>query len=95
MPIIKDFERKNAFSHRLKDKPKQSPEPKPEMSPDQMKVAEQTLDTAEKACYEASKWLLNLSLAIKNPSPQQAEIFRGRVTDLRDEVERMRSIFLR
>jgi hypothetical protein len=56
--------------------------------PDEMKVA-------EKACYEASRCLLNLSLAIKTPSPEQAEIFRGRVTDLRDEVERMRSIFLR
>ena len=94
MPIVSDSQRKNAFSHRLNDKERE-PEREPEMTPDQMKVAEQTLDTAEKACYEASKWLLNLSLAIKNPSPQQAEIFRGRVTDLRDEVERMRSIFLR
>jgi hypothetical protein len=84
MPIVKDCQRKNAFSHRLKDKPKQLPEPKPEMTPDEMKVAEKGLETAEKACYEASRCLLNLSLAIKTPSPEQAEIFRGRVTDLRD-----------
>jgi hypothetical protein len=95
MPIVRDSERKNAFSHGLKDKPKQSAELTSEMSPDEVKVAEKALETAEKACYEASKWLLNLSLAIKNPSPDQAEIFRERVRDLRDEVERMRSIFLR
>jgi hypothetical protein len=90
MPIVPDSKRKNAFSHRLKDKPKQSPE----TTPDEMKVAEKALETAEKACYEASRCLLNLSLAIKTPSPEQAEIFRVRVTDLRDEVERMRSMFL-
>jgi hypothetical protein len=94
MSVINDVKRKNAFSHRLKDKPKQSPEMEPEMSADEMNVAEKALETAEKACYEASKWLLNLSLAIKTPSPAQAEIFRGRVTDLRDEVERMRPIFM-
>jgi len=65
------------------------------MTPDEVKVAEKALETAEKAVYEASKWLLNLSIAIKNPSPDQAEILRGRVTELRDEVEKMRSMFLR
>jgi hypothetical protein len=35
------------------------------MTEDEMKVAEKALETAEKACHEASKWLLNLSLAIK------------------------------
>jgi hypothetical protein len=95
MPIVPDSQRKNAFSHRLKDKPKQLPEPKPEMSPDQMEVAEKALESAEKAVYEASKWLLNLSIAVKDPSPAQADILRGRIIDLRDEVERMRLIFLR
>jgi hypothetical protein len=65
------------------------------MTADEMKVVEKALETAEKACYEASKWLLNLSLAITNPSEKQAEIFRGRVTELRDEVEKIRLMFLR
>jgi len=86
--------RKNAFSHRLKDKLKQPPEMEPEMTADEMKVAEKALETAEKACYEASKWLLNLSISIRDPSEEQAEIFRERVRGLRDEVENMRSMFL-
>jgi hypothetical protein len=95
MPIVKDSERRNAFSHRLKDKPKQVSDIVSEMTADQMRVAEKALDDAEKAVYEASKWLLNLSITVKNPSAEQAEIFRGRVTELRDEVERMRLMFLR
>ena len=66
MPIISDSSRKNAFAHRLEDKPKQSPEMEPEMAPDEVNVAEKALETAEKACHEAS----------------------------RDEVKRMRSMFL-
>jgi hypothetical protein len=93
MPIVSDSKRRNAFANRLKDKPKQSPEPKPEMSEDQMKVAEKTLETSEKAVYEASKWLLNLSMSIRNPSPAQADILRGRVRDLKLEVQNMLSIF--
>jgi hypothetical protein len=92
MPIVADSKRRNAFSYRLKDKERE-PEQKPEMPPDQMKVAEQTLDTAEKAIYESSKWLLNLSIAVKDPSPAQADILRERIRGLRDEVEKMRSIF--
>jgi len=57
-------------------------------------VAETALATTDSAIYEASKWLLNLSLAVKNPFPAQVELFRGRVTALRDEVERMRLMFL-
>jgi hypothetical protein len=63
------------------------------MTADEMKVAEKALETAEKACHEASKWLFNLSVAIRNPSPEQVEMFRGRVIELRDEVEHMRSTF--
>ena len=62
------------FHHKLRAPKGEKPEPKPEMSADQMKIAEKALEAAEKACYEASKWLLNLSLAIKNPSEKQAEI---------------------
>jgi hypothetical protein len=83
------------FHHKLRAPKGEKPEPKPEMTPDEMKVAEKALETAEKACYEASRCPLNRSLAIKTPSADHAEIFRGRVTDLRDELERMRSIFLR
>jgi hypothetical protein len=92
MPIVSDDERKNAFSHRLKGK-REEPSDTSGMTADEMKVAENVLETAEKAIREASKWLLNLSLAIKDPSPAQADIFRGRVTQLRDEVENMRSMF--
>jgi hypothetical protein len=74
MPIVSDSERRNAFSQRLKDEPKQSPELEPEMSSDQMKVTEIALENAEKACHEASRCLLNLSLAITTPSQEQADI---------------------
>ena len=95
MPIVSDAKRKNAFSHRLKDKPKQSPEPEPCMTEDEVTVAEKNLELAEKSCRETSRCLLNLSISIRNPSPEQAEIFRGRVIELRDEVERMRLMFFR
>jgi hypothetical protein len=73
----------------------EEPEPQPEMTADEMMVAEKALDDDEKVVYEASKWLLNLSIAVKDPSPAQADILRERVRGLRDEVENMRSIFFR
>ena len=52
MPIVKDSQRKNAFSHRLKDKPKQLPEPKPEMTADEMKVAEKAYRDSQSIRYD-------------------------------------------
>jgi hypothetical protein len=86
---------KRLFHRKLRGPRGEKPEPKPEMTPDEMKVAEKALETAEKSVYEASKWLFNLSVAVKDPSPAQVEIFRGRVIDLRDEVEKMRLMFFR
>ena len=57
LAIVEDSKRKNAFSHRLKDKPKQSPEMEPGMTADEVKVAEKNLDDAEKASREASRCL--------------------------------------
>jgi hypothetical protein len=73
----------------------EEPEPQSEMTADEMTVAGKALDDAEKAIYEASKCLLNLSLAIKNPSDRQADILRERVRGLRGEVENMSSTFFR
>jgi hypothetical protein len=67
------------FHHKLRAPKGEKPEPKPEMTADEMIVAEKALDAAGKACYEASKWLLNLSIAVKDPSPDQADIFREHV----------------
>ena len=70
MPVVKDSERKNAFSHRLKDKPKQSPEMGPEMTADEVKVA-------EKAYRDVGIGLHNLSVAIRHPSEKQAEMINA------------------
>jgi hypothetical protein len=86
---------KRAFHHKLRAPKAKEPEPQPGMTPDEIKVAEITLAAAEKACYEFSKWLLNLSIAIKNPSPAQADILRERVRGLKLEVQNMLSIFSR
>ena len=86
---------KRSFHHKLRAPKEKEPEPKPGMTADEMQAAEKALDDAEKAVWEASKWLLNLSLAIKNPSEKQVEILRPRVKALKDEVEKMLSIFSR
>ena len=65
------------------------------MSLDEMQVVEKGFELAEKACSEASRCLLNLSLAVRDPSPEQIAFFRERAIGLRDEVENMRAMFLR
>jgi len=50
----------------LKDK-EEKPEPKPGMTADEVKVA-------EKAYRNASLWMFNLSVAIRDPSSKQAEM---------------------
>jgi hypothetical protein len=76
-------ERKNALSHRLKDKPKQLPEPEPEMTPDEMKIA-------EKHYRDASLWLFNLSVSIRDPSLKQTEEMNYWLDELKEKIENIR-----
>jgi hypothetical protein len=84
MAIVSDSKRKNAFSHRLKDKPKQLSEPEPEMSADQMKVA-------GKMAEEVSRSVFNLSCVIRDPSEGQAKIIEGWLDDLNEKIQAIRS----
>ena len=45
------------------------------MTPDQMKVA-------EKHYREADRWIYNMSVAIRHPSPEEAGIINGWLHDL-------------
>jgi hypothetical protein len=88
MPIVSDSKRKNAFSHRLKSKrEKSSGPPRSEMTPDQIKVA-------EKAYRDASVWMFNLSVAIRDPSPGQAGMINEWLDELQEKIENIRSRLL-
>jgi hypothetical protein len=77
------FDTRFAFSHRLKDKPKQFLDSPSEMTPDQIKVA-------EKAYRDASLWMFNLSVAIRGPSPKQAEMMNEWLDELTEKIENIR-----
>jgi hypothetical protein len=83
MPIVPDSKRKNAFSHRLKDKREQPSDESTGMTPDEMRVA-------EKAYRETSVWMFNLSVAIRDPSPGQAEITNGWLDELTEKIQDIR-----
>jgi hypothetical protein len=72
------------FHHKLRVPKGEKPEPKAEMSPQEMQSAENTY-------YEASKWILNLSLDIRHPSERQAGITNGWVDELTENLQRIRS----
>ena len=84
---------KRSFHRKLRAPKEKPPEPPPEMTAGEMAIAEKALEDTEKAIREAAKWLYNLSLAVKIPSQEQAEVLRPRVVQLRDEVDKMRSMF--
>jgi len=83
MPIVPDSKRKNAFSHRLKDKRERSSDNPAEMTADQMKIA-------EKAYRDASVWLFNLSVSIRDPSPKQTEEMNHWLDELKEKIENIR-----
>jgi hypothetical protein len=83
MPIIKDSERKNAFSHRLKDKRERFSDNPVGMTPDEMRIA-------EKHCRDVSVWLFNLSVAIRDPSSEQAGIMNEWLDELKEKIEGIR-----
>jgi hypothetical protein len=64
----------------LKDKPKQSPERKPGMTANEMKVA-------EKNYRDASLWMFNLSVAIRDSSSEQAEIIDGGLNEVTEKIQ--------
>ena len=53
------------------------------MTADEMKVA-------EKNYRDVSIWLFNLSVAIRDPSPGQAEIINGWLDELTEKIEGIR-----
>ena len=83
MPIVPDSKRKNAFSHRLKDNRERSSDNAAEMTADQMKIA-------EKAYRDASVWLFNLSVSIRDPSPKQTEEMNHWLDELKEKIENIR-----
>jgi hypothetical protein len=75
------------FHHKLRAPKEERREPPPEMTPDQMKVA-------EKHFREAGVWLFNLSLAIKDPSPEQIGTITGWLKELTGKLADIRSKIL-
>ena len=48
------------------------------------------LKIAEKAYRDASVWLFNLSVASRDPPPEQAEITNGRLDELTEKIRDIR-----
>jgi hypothetical protein len=83
MPIVKDSERKNAFSHRLKGKRERSSNNPVGMTPDEMRIA-------EKHYRDVSVWLFNLSVAIRYPSSEQAKVMNEWIDELTEKIQGIR-----
>ena len=83
MPIVPDSQRKNAFSHRLKDKRERSSDNHAGMTADQMKIA-------EKEYRDASLWMFNLSVAIRYPSSEQVKMMNEWIDELTEKIKGIR-----
>ena len=84
MPIVSEQNRKNAFSHRLKDKREKSCAKRSEMTPDQIRIFGKTF-------RETSTWIGNLWCAIEEPSLEQAKKIDDALRELVERIEQIRN----